>query len=118
MCPVCYWEIIREMSDPFKYRLRMVECASEFGISEAARVFQTTRRTVRKWLRRYESEGQGGLRDRSRAPRRSPHRVEGEVVNRILSYRAKRSAKGPLGIQMDLDLPHSTRTIWRILKQG
>ncbi|MBW2059277.1 MAG: helix-turn-helix domain-containing protein [Deltaproteobacteria bacterium] len=33
-----------------------------------ARAFKVNRRTVRKWLRRYQSEAMAGLFDRSRAP--------------------------------------------------
>ena len=42
-------------------RLSMVEYAKEHGISEAARAYRTTRKTVRKWVRRYEREGIGHL---------------------------------------------------------
>lgn len=116
MCPMCYWEMIRQMRDPVNYRFEMVRWARERGVSEAARRFETTRVTVRKWLRRFEEEGRGGLRDRSRAPLRSPHRVE--VVERILRYRRRRRTFGPRRIQLDLGVPHSTRTIWRVLREA
>src|SRR5688572_27142854 len=39
---------------------------------EIAEALEICESTVRKWLRRYRTEGRTGLRDRSRRPRRSP----------------------------------------------
>lgn len=41
--------------------------------SQLAREFGVSRPTVRKWRRRFETEGERGLRDRSSRPRRSPN---------------------------------------------
>jgi len=46
------------MKNPFDYRLRLVSHARQHGIKAAARPFQTTVPTVRKWLRRYEARSQ------------------------------------------------------------
>lgn len=50
-----------------------------------------SRPTLRKWWRRYQSEGEAGLLDRSRRPRRSPARRVGEAEEeRIISLRRSR----------------------------
>lgn len=46
-----YWSLIREMKDAYNHRLRLVAYARQNGLKAAARAFQTTRRTVRKWAR-------------------------------------------------------------------
>lgn len=43
---------------------------------------------VRKWVRRFESDGDVGLMDRSRRPKRSPNRLDDTVRNTILEIRA------------------------------
>ncbi len=66
--PVPYFDVIRNMPNPFDYRLRPVTHAHLHGIKAAARAFSTTVPTVRKWLRRYRSQGLKGLQECSRAP--------------------------------------------------
>ncbi len=76
--PLGYFELIRQMKNPFNYRLCLVDYARPRGIRAAARAFRTTVPTVRKWLRRYQAEGPKGLVERSRAPHHCPHKIQGE----------------------------------------
>jgi hypothetical protein len=82
--PVRYFDLIREMRNAFNRRLRLVTYARQQGLKAAARAFQTTVPTVRKWLRRYQAEGLKGLEELSRAPRSCPHKVEGELATHIV----------------------------------
>jgi len=47
----------------------------QWSVGETARAFGVSPRTVYKWLRRYQSEGRGGLHDRSSQPHQIPHRT-------------------------------------------
>jgi len=67
MCPYLYYEIMRKSKDPSYIRYQMVLSAKELGIKPTARLFRTTAKTVRKWLRRFEKDGWEGLKDQSRA---------------------------------------------------
>jgi len=50
-------------------RKLLIETYEETGsFSETARRWETSRHVVRKWVRRYEAEGQAGLEDRFRRP--------------------------------------------------
>jgi hypothetical protein len=86
-----------------------------------------------KWLRRYQDEGIDGLRERSRAPLRSPRQWSAEVRRSILAIRDRLARRrGPQNryrlagaptIQHELeglgyDPPPSLRTIERILQQA
>ena len=53
-----------------KGREAMVRCVVEAGMSKtaAARQFNTTPKTVGKWVKRFREEGVDGLRDRSSRP--------------------------------------------------
>jgi transposase-like protein len=71
-----YYEAMRGMSrNKFDVRLKMVKIAKNRRISEAARIFETTRNTVRKWLVRYREEGLSGLKEKSRAPKSIPQKA-------------------------------------------
>ena len=58
-----------------KGREMMVRAVVDEGLSKAAaaRRFNTTPKTVGKWIERFEAEGVEGLRDRSSRPLSSPH---------------------------------------------
>jgi transposase len=82
-----YFDLVRQMKNPYSYRLALVDYARAHGIKAAARAFQTTVPTVRKWLRRYQAQGAKGLQALSRAPHRCPHKVGGEIEKPVLALR-------------------------------
>ena len=75
-------------------RLRLKLIAAYREIKDAGAVcrrFGISRPTLRKWLRRYETEGEAGLRSQSRRPHRSPMtKVEAAEEAMILVMRQKR----------------------------
>jgi transposase len=63
------------------------------NISLVARLFRTTRKTVRKALQRYNHHGEEGLKDISRRPRHSPNKTPLHIEAIILAER-KRTGYG------------------------
>lgn len=63
------------------------------NILQVARLYQTTRKTVRKALRRWVEEGEKGFEDRSRRPKNSPRRTSLSLEGAILAER-KRTGYG------------------------
>ena len=61
-----------------------------WSVTAAAEAAGVSERTVYRWLARYRAEGQEGLRDRSSAPRRIPHRTPPDRIAVILSLRRLR----------------------------
>ncbi|NUV78328.1 IS481 family transposase, partial [Streptomyces fungicidicus] len=72
--------------------------AAEMGIS---------RPTAHKWVRRWRTEGDAGLADRSSRPRTTPHRTPAALEARVCRLRADRKL-GPARIGPILGLPAST----------
>ncbi|MBN4072047.1 transposase, partial [bacterium AH-315-F18] len=64
------------------------------SITELCDMFEVSRQTGHKWLRRYEEEGVGGLKDRSRAPRRIPHKASEAVVEYVTKTRLRHPTWG------------------------
>jgi len=105
------------MKNAFNYRLCLVTHARQHGIKAAARAFRTTLRTARKWLRRYQSQGLTGLQELSRAPRSCPHKVGGELAQKVVELRRQLPTFGAQRLKREWVLPLSHMAIQRILRQ-
>ena len=112
-----YYQIIRDMKNKFNFRYHLVEYAKAHSISEAAREFSTTRKIVRKWIRRYEKHGLKGLEDESKAPHHIPHKLQELDENRIQITREKYPQWGPRRLKNLARLPYGVSSIYRVLKQ-
>jgi transposase len=95
-----------------------LQAALQQGLRSAARAFGCSRNTVRTWLRRYLAHGKAGLKERSRAPKRIPHKTPAEVEQRVLEARDRIPCFGPQRLKQEFDLPCSTGAIGRILRQA
>ncbi|WP_037840419.1 IS481 family transposase, partial [Streptomyces sp. NRRL S-1813] len=72
--------------------------ADEMGISRA---------TAYKWVRRWRTEGDTGLFDRTSRPRTTPHRTASDVEKQVCALRRERKL-GPARIGPILGIPAST----------
>jgi len=59
------------------------------SISQVARLWHTSRNVIRKWVRRFKQKGEEGLRDESRKPYSSPHKVSHDIEQKVLEARKK-----------------------------
>ncbi|MCJ7811925.1 helix-turn-helix domain-containing protein [bacterium] len=57
--------MIRQYKDPKQWRFELVRYARKHGVKPAARYFNTTPKTVRKWLKCWEPGSMRGLTDQS-----------------------------------------------------
>ena len=75
-----------------KTRFRMLQHAQKIShnVSQTCRFFGISRSQYYIWLRRYEKQGQEGLRDRSRRPSMIRYRIPAEVIALILRIREER----------------------------
>ncbi|MDI6703349.1 MAG: helix-turn-helix domain-containing protein, partial [bacterium] len=102
----------------FNFRLRMVELAEEKGISWAARVYGTTRKTVRKWIARYNQNGLEGLKDRKKIPKTIPHKMDKEDEKCIVELRKTHPSWGARMLKDRYKLKWSHMAIHRVIKQN
>jgi transposase InsO family protein len=79
------WREVTRMS----LREEFVKLAMQVGANrrELCRRFEIAPKTGYKWLKRYALEGNGGLENRSRRPRRSPLRTATEIEHRVIGLR-------------------------------
>jgi transposase InsO family protein len=103
------------------HRLAVLQHAAEVtgNVARTCRYYGISRNTFYKWLRRYEEQGEQGLRDRSSRPS-SPRATPPEVVGKII-YLRQSYHFGPQKIAMYLkryhDISISSSGVWRILRR-
>jgi len=92
----------------------MVRAVVEHGASkaEAARQFNTTPKTVAKWVDRYQAEGVVGLRDRSSKPLTSPSQIPRATADTVEVLRRRRRTQQHIASELGI----SKASVSRILK--
>ena len=97
-----------------KGREAMARSVIEGGLSKAAaaRQFNTTPKTVAKWVERFRAEGVAGLRDRSSRPHSSPSQTTPAVCAAVEALRRQRHT----GAQIAAEVGVSAATVSRILQ--
>lgn len=113
-----YREVYR--MNPQEARKKLIETYQETGsLSETARRWGTSRHLVRKWVRRFQAEGEAGLHDRSRRPQTSPRQTpkeleeKGVALHRETGYGRHRLSR-ELWVREGIRLsPHTIRHILR-----
>jgi transposase len=98
-----------------KGREMMVRAVLVQGLTKtaAARKFNTTPKTVAKWIARFEAEGVEGLRDRSSRPLSSSSQATPTICSAVESLRRQRHT----GQQIAAEVGVSPATVSRILKR-
>ena len=93
------------------------------NISELSRRYGISRKTAYKWLQRYEQQGEEGLAERSRRPRRSPRQTPAAVAQDIEKVRREHPAWGARKLRAFLQRRTGKRlpavsTVHAVLQRG
>lgn len=103
-------------------RIKMISeyLSGEYLLSQLARRYGVSRKSVYKWIERYEAGGWKGLDDVSRAPHSHPNSLSAEMEQRILGWKIKQPLWGAPKIHAKLlelaDCP-SESTISNVLRR-
>ena len=114
---VTYYEIIKEMKSKINYRYHLVVLALDTSVSHAARTFNTTPKTVRKWRDRYLKDGIRGLEDKSRAPHHVHNKTSKLDQTIIQNAREKYPQWGPKRLISLAGLPYGHTAIYNTIKR-
>jgi transposase len=82
--------------------------------SEAALAAGVSERTCSKWITRYVAEGEGGLLDRSSAPKSIPHRTPDELVEVIVLLRKLRMTGAEIAFCLAMALSTVSAVLLRV----
>jgi transposase InsO family protein len=82
--------------------------SGQWTMSDLCRIYGITRPTGYELVRRWASEGEGGLEDRRRAPRRHPNQTPGEIEAQVLELRREHPRWGPRTLRAKLEQRQAT----------
>lgn len=85
--------------------------AKEDSVVELAHQYGVSRKTIYKWLSRYDSKGLSGLVDESRRPKRSPMKTSAELALEIVQLRKEHPRWGPKKIVAIMAKRHPGMTV-------
>jgi transposase len=117
LAPIPYYDMSRSKNHKYSLRLQLVLHAKTQGIHAAARAFGASRNTVRLWLRRFEEGGRSALVEKSKAPRRCPHKTSPAQEKKVLAARTHLPCAGAHRLKDLFGLNPSEGAIKRILRQ-
>lgn len=63
--------------------------SGEYSITELSRIHEVSRKTLYKWIERYEADQESGLRERGRRPLTMPRATPPELVAEILASKSQ-----------------------------
>lgn len=95
----------------------MVCYAKEHGVKPAAAIFNTTPKTVRKWLRRWEPGSMEGLSEKSRAPKRPHVYITNQQRQEVIDLKRALPSFGAERIKKNNGLCLSEKAIRRIWRE-
>lgn len=90
---------------PMEEKMRlMVEWESGiYSKSDLSRKYGISRRSVYKWLNRYEETGVDGLRELSRAPKSHPNQTPKDIVALLIEEKNRNRKRGPKKVLKQLE---------------
>jgi transposase InsO family protein len=89
-------------------------CDQSWSVAGAAAAAGVSERTAYRWLARWREEGVEGLRDRSSAPRRIPHRTAPDRVGAIAALRRLRMTAAEIAEVLEMALSTVSAVLKRI----
>jgi len=118
-----YFERIKDSKNPAKIRLKILEYLFECkNVSETARKFGVSRKTIKKWEARYYERGIEGLNNRSKTPKTNPKAISKEIETLIIAIKDRYPDYGVRKIKKILEFEYniyiSIHPIYRILKSA
>ena len=118
MCPLSYYQIMRNCKDKRAHRYQMVQYALSHGVKPTARIFSTSPPVVRKWLTRFKEQGYAGLVDLSRRPHHSPRATAQTTKDHIIALRKKYCRLGAIQVKTLENITQAPKTIRKFWKEA
>lgn len=98
---------------PMDQKVQMIGnyLSEEYTITQLSKMYEVSRKTIYKWIRRYQEQGSSALKERSKAPRSHPNATPLEVARGIVAVKLKHERWGPKKILAWLET-HRPEELW------
>ncbi len=118
MCPLSYYQNMRNCKDKRAHRYQMVQYALKHGVKPTARAFHTSPQVVRTWRDRFLTKGYEGLLDLSRKPHHSPRATAQNIKDHIVGLKKKYHRLGAEQVKTIEGLKQASKTIRKFWKEA
>lgn len=83
--------------DPMDQKIHLIVDwqSKNFSKTDFSKKYDVSRKTVGKWINRYETTGIDGLKDQSREPIHKPYATPDKLIKRIVNHKLKHPKRGP-----------------------
>ena len=78
----------------------------EHSVTQLSEMYEVSRKTIYKWIGRYEVEGPSGISERSRAPRYHPNTTPLEIAREVVATKLRHQRWGPKKVVAWLEEHH------------
>jgi transposase InsO family protein len=98
---------------PMDQKIQMIGdyLSEEYSISQLSKMYEVSRKTVYKWIGRYQTEGPPGLEERLKAPRTHPNATPLAVAREVVAVKLRHQRWGPKKILAWLE-GHRPGELW------
>jgi transposase InsO family protein len=69
--------------------------SEDYSITDLSEIYRVSRRTIYKWIERYQNLGADGLKDKTSAPLTRPWATPPDIVSYLLAAKSRHSKWGP-----------------------
>ena len=89
---------------PMDQRVQLIKdwTGGNYSKTDLSKRYGVSRKTVYKWLKRYQTDGIDGLSELSRMPKKSPSQTSDEVIKVIVAEKLRNRRRGPKKIRAQL----------------
>ncbi len=95
-------------TEPMDQKVRLIADwqSQNFSKTDLSKKYTISRKTVGKWIDRYQNEGIDGLKDKSKEAIHKPHSTSNKIVERIIKHKLKHPKRGPKKVYHQLKKKH------------
>ena len=92
-------------TEPMNQKVQLIADSQRayLSITDLSQKYGISRKTVYKWLDRYEEQGLDGLKEQSRAPKNSPNQILDNIVDLLIQEKLKNRKRGPKKVKKQLE---------------
>jgi len=82
---------------PMDQKIRLISDWKDryLNITDLSKKYEVSRKTIYKWIDRYETEGIDGLKDQERIPNNHPNQTDKRIVNKLIKMKYQYRKWGP-----------------------
>ncbi|PID26924.1 MAG: hypothetical protein CR982_07700 [Candidatus Cloacimonadota bacterium] len=106
------------MDEKLARRLEIIKSAEKIGISKTAELFNINRKTVSKWLKRYQEGGDSSLVNRSKKHQNQPDKMPLSIEESILSLKRSNTNLSANKIKNILNINYSVTAINKKIREA